>query len=138
MTYYKSRYNNSIEDKKINNAPIVSRNIVEHKVIRNSSLDSLDIMLIEIKELWDERFVMHMSPKSLKEFPVELQSIKNKVNKGDYNGAAEIAHASYQWALYQADRCETSPIGFNYFSMFQKFKSLEETIRKKIVPTLSQ
>jgi len=104
--------------------------IVIHDTRKKVSVsDPLERILQDIQELWDDKFVMHMSPEATKAFPQNLQTLKDKYCSKDYDGAAAIANEHYQWALFESDMCELSPIGFNYATMFQYFKSLEGVIR---------
>ena len=95
----------------------------------------LERSLNEIQALWDKSFAEHMTEKSKVAFLQSLQDIRDKYQRGDYAGAAQIAHKNYEEALRRSDFCEMTDRefagpGFAYFPMFQAFESLEESIRK--------
>ena len=63
-------------------------------------------------------------------FPKTLQEIRERHARGDYQGAAQITHECYEWAIGQSDFCEITGPGFAYFPMPHNFKSLEKLLRE--------
>jgi hypothetical protein len=89
----------------------------------------LEYQLKDIQQLWNEKFVMHMTPESREGFPKSLQEIRDRFKRGDKEGAAKEAHENYYWAMHHAEFCEVTKPGWAYFTMFRAFESLEKFIR---------
>ena len=94
------------------------------------SENPLERSLNEIQILWDTSFSRHMTAEAQRDFPRSLQEIRERHSRGDYQGAAQIAHENYEWALDGSETFEVSKVGAAYFPMFSEFKVLEELLKK--------
>jgi hypothetical protein len=93
----------------------------------------IDKLIRDIQEIWDENFIMHMDEKAKKEFPKELNLIRQLYTQGKYTEIVRIADENYKWAFENADiRAELSPIGWNYMKMAREFQDLRDVIKRKI------
>src|SRR3989338_3025763 len=106
---------------------------VESKAEPRVQENLLESSLNEIQALWDRSFAEHMRDEAKVSFLQSLREIRKEYQRGDYEGAAQIAHKNYLWAIHESDFCELTGPGFEYFPMFKAFESLERLIRKSCV-----